>query len=106
MEVQNSIKEWIEEKVFFSDSSNKDCHLINVDTRDFKILGIKEKSVLEHNTIFAMSHIKNKQRFIFSFEDIKNLVNRLYEESGSEREWRHFCFESNLELPNTDDWRF
>lgn len=73
--------EWIPLEEF--DFTNEDLVLINVDTRDFYVIGATE------DTAISEPVIKYPTRVI-GIDKIKEALFRFKETSGGEREWRHF----------------
>ena len=57
----------------------------NIDTRDFHVIGGVGEQHKDWETI------KKYPRFFFTSQEVEELVNRLYVESGGEGEWR--CLE-------------
>jgi hypothetical protein len=83
--------EWIPLEDF--NFNNKDLVLINVDTRDFHVIGATETdvTVIEYPTR------------VVSIEKIKESLVRFKETSGGEREWRHFDI---CDTPYSNRWDF
>ena len=87
--------DWISFKeVDFTDENILQYH---IDTRDFCCFANTEKP----NEPVDISKLKKyPERFFYSSEEVVALLNRYYEESGGEKDWRFFALEgmSNWEL--------
>ena len=69
-------------EIDFSDENIKQYH---IDTRDFHVICNTEKKDIN----FANLHRKPKS-YIYTPEELKNLIDRYYTESGGENDWRMF----------------
>lgn len=82
-----------DEWIFFKDVDFSDKKILqyHVDTRDFHCLTRTEKSdkVPDINILS-----KYPERFFYSAEEVKNLLDRFYTESGGEKDWRFFFLKS------------
>lgn len=78
------MKTWIPyTEVNFSDPEVNQLH---VDTRDFHVLVQKEpseKGLKDLGTLY-----RYPERFFYTEEEVKNLIDRLFKESGGFRKWR------------------
>jgi hypothetical protein len=77
------------------DFNNENIVQFNIDTRDFHVslCDVTEKmKIPEFSTL-----LKYPERFIYSSEEIINLLTRYYNESGGEREWRMLELESDAD---------
>jgi hypothetical protein len=61
---------------------------IHVDTRDFHAMVIQEPKEIDTHKID-----KYGERFYFTADEIRTLLDRLYEESGGEFKWRFLAFD-------------
>ena len=68
----------------------------NVDTRDFHV-GYR---LAEPHPDVEFLHSKYKNDFFLTEDELKALIERYYEESGGEQDWRFFA------LQKSDNWRF
>src|SRR5664279_5030357 len=89
-------KEWILLKdIDWNDPEN---NRFNVDTRDFCIgYHFKKEKHKDYETI------KKYTDFFFTEQELKDLLNRYFEESGGEGEWRYLDLEVNN--PKVNNWR-
>lgn len=80
MEISN---EWVKfQDVDFADETMKQFH---VDTRDFHCIArVDEFQGIDVEKLFKAKCSK----FFHTADEVKSLLNRLYEESGGEKEWR------------------
>lgn len=62
----------------------------NIDTRDFCV-GYRYDQT-EHKDIHTLSKYN---RFWYNEDELKEIIQRLYTESGGERDWRYLTLESN-----------
>ncbi len=62
----------------------------NIDTRDFSCGYYYEET--PHKDIETL--LKYKDRFFFSLDELKDIINKLYIESGGEKHWRFLSFKS------------
>ena len=92
IETMNAI--WTPYKdVDFADPSAMQFH---VDTRDFNVMVAQRVS---ENAPDLTKLLKYPGRFFRSAEEVKELLNRYFEGSGGENEWRYFTLEG------VDNWR-
>lgn len=79
-------KKWIPLGKALDYLENNDPIAMHIDTRDFHCIfnGFISKKIKRDMDIL----IKYKERFFFTKEEIKNLLVKFYEESGSESKWR------------------
>lgn len=90
--MENTKDEWM----FFKDIDwNDSVQQVHVDTRDFHALVLTEPS----DIIPDLSKIINySERFFHTTEEVKDLVDRYFNESGGERQWR------SLFVVGINDW--
>lgn len=67
------------------DFTNKKTKQYNVDTRDFHVL---ESENTEFEGLDKILSSKNRLRFFFTENETKELLNRLFTESGGDCKWR------------------
>jgi len=68
------------------DFNNKSTKQFNVDTRDFHVL---EQESTEFKGLDKILSSKNRLRFFFTEDEVKTLLNRLFDESGRNCKWRY-----------------
>ena len=79
------------------DWDDKDNDIFNLDTRDFCVGYHLSKA--PHNDFKVISKYPD---FFFTKEELLELINRYFIESGGERDWRYFDF--TIEDPLLNNW--
>ena len=77
-------------EINFADESILQYH---IDTRDFCCVAHTYKS---EKLPDISSLIKYKDRFFYTHQEVSELINRYYNESGGKKEWRFFSLEAGM----------
>jgi hypothetical protein len=79
-------------EIDFTDDTAKQFH---VDTRDFRVMPAYRESEAAPSLTKLR---KYPTRFFHTAEEVSEMLNRFYEQSGGDKEWRY------LALPGIGDW--
>lgn len=71
------------------DFTDKEIKQYNIDTRDFHVLEMKEIDIKNPIDLEKILKPKNKDKFFFTEDEVKILLNRLFNDSGRNCKWRY-----------------
>jgi hypothetical protein len=102
MEIVEKLAAIQDEWVFFEkvDFLNPELKSFSIDTRDFHCLSTEEFSLEQ---VDLSEYKKRPLEFLLTAEELTQLLNRYYEQSGGEGEWRMFSL-SGVGQQRTGNW--